>query len=431
MRLLGTQQIDPSGHLTIGGVDCVDLAREWGTPLYVMDEAAIRERCRAYRTEFETRYPHVEIHFAGKAFLCRGICRLIEEEGLHLDTASGGELFTALQAGFPASRIALHGNNKSAAELRMALDAGIKQIIVDNFHEIDLLAELTEGRDRPQEILLRAAPGIDPQTHRRISTGQVDSKFGFDVSSGAIMQAIRRVTRLPGLKLRGLHCHVGSQLLDTECHEASIALMVDLLAEMRRETGEDPAELNVGGGLGVPYLPNQTPPTIAEFAEAVCGALRAALKQAGLPEPLLALEPGRSLVAEAGCTLYEAGSRKEIPGLRTYVSVDGGLSDNPRPALYDARYNVIVANRAREPHDTVVTIAGKHCETDTLFPDVALADPQPGDILAVQCTGAYNFVMASNYNRFPRPAVVMVRGGETQLLVRRESYADLLARDTG
>lgn len=429
MRLLGTQKINDRGHLEIGGVDAVDLASEWGTPLYVMDEQAVRERCRAYLTEFRSRYEQVEVHYAGKAFLCKGICRLIEEEGLHLDTASGGELYTALEAGFPPNRIAFHGNNKSELELRMALDAGVKHIIVDNFLELDLLEGLTGGRDRRQEILLRAAPGIDPHTHRRISTGQVDSKFGFDTGSGAIIEAAHRARAIPGLGLKGLHCHVGSQLLDSDCHEASVSLMVDLLAEVKRETGEELPELNVGGGLGVPYLPNQAPPSIAAFAEALVGALRKALAEAGLKHPLLMLEPGRSLVAEAGVTLYRVGSRKEIPGLRTYVSVDGGLSDNPRPAMYDARYNVLVANRACEAHGTVVTISGKHCETDTLFPDVALADPAPGDILAVQCTGAYNYVMASNYNRLPRPAVVMVNQGQARLLVRRESLSDLVARD--
>jgi diaminopimelate decarboxylase len=311
----------------------------------------------------------------------------------------------------------------------MALDARVGHIIVDNFFEIDLLTELTANLTQPQDILLRVAPGIDPHTHRRISTGQVDTKFGFDVRSGAVMTAISRVQEISGLRLRGLHCHVGSQLLDTECHEDSIALMVDLLAQVKREFNLEFDELNIGGGLGVRYLESQQPPSLEEFADAVTGTLKRKLDEAGLQYPTLLQEPGRSLVAEAGTTLYTLGAMKRIPGVRTYVAVDGGLSDNPRPALYDARYEVIVANKADRTPETTVTVSGKHCETDVLFSDVTLADPQPGDLLAVQCTGAYNYVMASNYNRFRRPPVVLVRDGRVDLLVRRETYEDLVAQD--
>lgn len=429
MMLLGTQQVNSQGHLEIGGVDLTQLAAEYGTPLYVMDEAEIRRRCRDYLAAFRARYPKVEVSFASKAFICAGICKVVEQEGLHLDVASGGELFTALHGGFPAGRITLHGNNKAPEELKMALDARVGHIVVDNFYEIDLLTELTAGRKEPQPVLLRVAPGIDPHTHKRISTGQVDTKFGFDVGSGAALTAVSRVREIPGLQLRGLHCHVGSQLHDTECHEASTAIMVDLLAQVKSEFGVELEELNIGGGLGIRYLSSHQPPTLDEFADAVTGVLKRKLDEAGLAYPTLLQEPGRYLVGEAGTTLYTVGSVKEIPGVRTYISVDGGLSDNPRPALYEARYEAIVANKADQPHETVVTVAGKHCETDILFPNMSLADPRPGDLLAVQSTGAYNFVMASNYNRFRRPAVVLVNEGKTDLLVRRETFEDLIGRD--
>lgn len=429
MMLLGTQRVNSAGHLEIGGVDVTRLAAEFGTPLYVMDEATIRRKAREYLAAFRARYPKVEVSFAGKAFLCSGICKLIEQEGLRLDTASGGELFTALRAGFPADRISLHGNNKSVEELEMALEARVGHIVVDNFYEIDLLTELTKKLPAPQAVLLRVAPGIDPHTHRRISTGQVDTKFGFDIASGGAMTAISRVREIPNLDLKGIHCHVGSQLLDTECHEASVGIMVDLLAQVKQAFQVEFEELNIGGGLGIRYLSGHRPPSVEEFADAVTAVLCRKLDEAGLAYPTLLQEPGRYLVGEGGTTLYTVGSIKQIPGVRTYVSVDGGLSDNPRPALYEAKYEAIVANKADRPHERVVTVSGKHCETDLLFPDLALAPVEPGDILAVQSTGAYNYVMASNYNRFRRPAVVLVNNGEADLLVRRETLDDLISRD--
>jgi diaminopimelate decarboxylase len=429
MMLLGTQRVNAQGHLEIGGVDTLALAEEFGTPLYVMDEAALRRRCRDYRAAFEARWPKVEVAFAGKAFLCAGVCKVVEQEGLHLDVASGGELYTALHAGFPREQLTLHGNNKSLEELQMALDARVGTIVIDNFQEIGLLSELTHGRKEPQDVLLRVAPGIDPHTHKRISTGQVDTKFGFDIGSGAALAAVRQVLELPGLRFRGIHCHVGSQLLDTDCHEASVGIMADLLRDVKESAGIEADKLNVGGGLGIRYLRTHQPPALDAFADVITGVLKRKLAEAGLKQPALLLEPGRSLVGEAGTTLYTVGSIKRIPGVRTYVAVDGGLSDNPRPSLYEARYEVLSANKMCDPHETLVTVSGKHCETDLLFPDVSLADPRPGDLLAVLSTGAYNFSMASNYNRFRRPAVVLVNDGRADLLVRRESYDDLIARD--
>jgi len=427
--LLGTQRVTSNGHLEIGGVDVTRLAAEYGTPLYVMDEASIRQKAREYLAAFRARYPKVEVSFAGKAFLCAGLCKLVEQEGLRLDVASGGELFTALRGGFPVDRISLHGNNKTEEELRMALEARVGHIVIDNFLEIDRLTAMTQGLAQPQPVLVRLAPGIDPHTHRRISTGQVDTKFGFDIASGAAMTAISRVREIPGLELKGIHCHVGSQLLDTDCHEASVGIMADLLVQVKREFGVEFEELNIGGGLGIRYLESHQPPTVDEFADVVIGVLKRKLDEAGLAYPTLLQEPGRYLVGEAGTTLYTLGAVKHIPGVRDYVSVDGGLSDNPRPALYEAKYSVIVANKADRAHDHEYTVSGRHCETDLLFPDVKLPTVEPGDLLAVQSTGAYNYVMASNYNRFLRPPVVLVNDGTADLLVRRETYEDVVAQD--
>jgi diaminopimelate decarboxylase len=428
--LLGTQTINARGHLEIGGCDTVELAREFGTPLYVMDEATIRQNCREFLRAFAARYPAgVDVHYAGKAFLCLAMCRIIQEEGLSLDVASGGELHTALKAGFPPERIALHGNNKSFTELKMAVESGVGRIVVDNFLEFSLLEQLVEGRAEPISISIRVAPGIDPHTHRRIRTGQVDTKFGFNLTSGDAAAAVAQAERLPGLRLRGIHCHVGSQLLDSESHADAVAIMVDFLGHLRDEQGLELEELNLGGGLGIRYLREHEPPSLDAFAERVVGALMTQLSAAGLKTPRLLLEPGRFIVGEAGTTLYTVGAIKEVPGIRTYVAIDGGMSDNPRPQLYDARYECTLANHAARPTERVVTIAGKHCETDILIWDTQIAEPHPGDILAVLATGAYNYAMASNYNRFPRPAVVLVRDGAARVIVTRETFDDLIAHD--
>jgi diaminopimelate decarboxylase len=427
--LLGTQRVNGAGHLEIGGCDVTSLAAEFGTPLYVVDEATIRQNCRDYFRAFCDRYPKVELAYASKAFLCLAVCRVMQEEGLKLDVASGGELFTALQAGFPRERVVLHGNNKSADELRMALDAGIGRIVVDNLYELGLLQEMVAGRSEPVSVLVRATPGIDPHTHRRIRTGQVDTKFGLGIGTGHALDAVRRILDTPGLRLRGIHCHIGSQLHDAEAHTAAVDIMVDFLRSIRDATGVVVEELNIGGGLGIRYLSEHQPMTLDAFAEEVVGILRRKLDEAGLGTPVLQLEPGRFLVGEAGSTLYTIGAIKEVPGVRTYVAIDGGMSDNPRPQLYDAVYEAIVANKADRPADATVTIAGKHCETDILIWDARIATPEPGDLLAVQSTGAYNHAMASNYNRLPRPAVVFVRDGHADLVVRRETYADLLAHE--
>nr|CAA9223137.1 Diaminopimelate decarboxylase [uncultured Armatimonadetes bacterium] len=433
--LLGTQCVNDAGHLEIGGCDVVDLARRFGTPLYVVDEAFLRDNLRRYKQAFAERYPaETTVYYAAKAFLITAMVRVIDQEGLSLDVASGGELHTALAAGFPPERIILHGNYKSEGELRAALEAGVGRIVVDNFFELRRLNALAAETGRVQPVLIRVTPGIDPHTHRRIRTGQEDTKFGINISDGSALEAIGEALDFPNLNLLGIHCHIGSQLLDSKSHEDAIEVMVAFLAQIRETTGRALEELNIGGGLGVRYLPEHKPPTYEEFADTVCATLKRFLKQYDLEPPRLSQEPGRALVAETGTTLYTIGPTKRVnitedPGSRTYVSVDGGMSDNPRPQLYDAVYTAMVANRAGQPRDQVVTVAGKHCETDLMITDIALGDTDIGDILAVQSTGAYNHAMASNYNRFPRSTVVFVRDGEADVVYERETLDDLLRQD--
>jgi diaminopimelate decarboxylase len=433
--LLGTQRINEHGRLEIGGCDAVELAHRFGTPLYVMDEQAIREACRRYLRAFDDRYPRNVIHYAGKAFLCTAMARIAAQEGLGLDVASAGELHTALKARFPAERINLHGNNKSVQELALALASGVGHITLDNFLEIEMLAD--ELRSRPgstQAVLVRCAPGVDPETHRFIRTGQADTKFGFNIADGSAMRAVKAVLAEPQMRFRGIHFHVGSQLTEAESHVASIEAAVELMAAIRAETGAICDVLNIGGGLGVRYLEDAPTLTVEAFADAVTAALRDAVGRHGLPQPTLAQEPGRAIIGEAGTTLYTVGAIKKVPiqeapGTRTYASVDGGLSDNPRPQLYDARYQAVCASRASEPHDRPVTIAGKHCETDVLIWDAPCPELRTDDILAVQTTGAYNYAMASNYNRFPKPAVVLVNDGQADVIVRRETLDDVVRCD--
>jgi len=432
--LLGTQRVNALGHLEIGGCDAVDLAARFGTPLYVMDETLIRANCRRYRQAFESRYPDSVVAYAGKAFLSLAMCKIVAEEGLWLDVSSAGELYTALKAGFPPDRIVMHGNNKSLEELEMVLDHGIARTVVDNDYELSLLDELTRKRDKIAQVLIRATPGIDPHTHRRIRTGQADTKFGLNIQNGAALAAVRQALRCPRIALKGLHCHVGSQLLDTHAHHEAIHIMVNFIKEVLDTTGLVIEELNIGGGLGIRYLESHNPPTIDQFAEEITTTLHKTLSYRKLIPPRLFQEPGRSIVGEAGTTLYTIGTIKQVPikeepGTRTYVAIDGGMSDNPRPQLYDAKYEALVANKVTEPRTELVSIAGKHCETDILIWDIKIPPVQPGDILAVQCTGAYNYAMASNYNRFPRPATVLVKDGQAEVIIRRETYKDLIAQD--
>ncbi len=434
--LLGGQRVNAQGHLEIGGCDTLDLAREFGTPLYVMDEGVIRDNCRRYKAAFAARYPKNDISFASKAYLNMAICKVIASAGLSLDVASAGELYTAVKAGFPMHRVLLHGNNKSQAELEMALDCGVGCVVVDNLPELRQLAALAKAQGKSQKILIRVTPGIDPHTHRRIRTGQEDTKFGLSAASGAALDAVTEALgAAPHLQIIGLHCHIGSQLLDSHTHEQAIDIMVGFLRQVSDTTGWMPEVLDIGGGLGIRYTEEQHPPTYEEFADTVISALKAALDKYGVPEPTLWQEPGRTLVGEAGTTLYTVGVLKKVAvadapnGIRTYAAIDGGMSDNPRPQLYDAIYEVLNAGRAGEPKSQIVAVAGKHCETDILIQAAQTQPLETGDILAVQSTGAYNYAMASNYNRFTKPACVFVSGGHADLVSRRETLDDVVRLD--
>ncbi|MDI6871310.1 MAG: diaminopimelate decarboxylase [Bacillota bacterium] len=429
MRLRGTARINARNHLEIGGCDTVELARRFGTPLYVMDEALIRENCRAYREAFASEAGGMVL-YAAKTFLTTGMARLVDEEGLGLDVVSGGELYTALAAGFPSERIYFNGNNKSPAELEEALAARIGGVVVDNPSELALLSDLAARRGQRVAVLLRIAPGVQAHTHEYIQTGQADSKFGFPLVGGVALAGVKEALSASHLDLRGYHCHIGSQILALESYRAAVRAMLEFAAEARAATGYAPEVLDLGGGLGARYTADDDPPPIEELARTMRAAVAEEAAAHGLPCPTIFVEPGRSIVGEAGTTLYTVGAIKDIPGVRRYVAVDGGMTDNPRVALYQAVYEAIVANRAADAPSEVVSVAGKCCESgDMLLWDAALPPVERGDLLAVFTTGAYNYSMASNYNRLPRPAVVLVGGGRARLLVARETYADLIRLD--
>jgi diaminopimelate decarboxylase len=419
--------ITSEGHLSIGGCDLVELAEEHGTPLVVYDEGALRAMARAYREAFEAHHPGTEIVYASKAYFGQAMLRLAREEGLSVDVASGGELFAALHAGFPPERVHMHGNNKDAREIGEALDARIGTVIVDNLDEIALLAREAGARDRVQRVLVRVTPGVTPSTHSYISTGQVDSKFGFSIAGGPAEQAVAAVRASSSLSLEGLHCHIGSQLFDLSGYAAAAAIVADFAASVG---GDDLTTIDMGGGLGIAYTRDDRPPSVDAYAEAVTDAVRAEWGRVGLPAPRLMVEPGRSIVGRAGVTVYRVGGTKVIPGVRTYASVDGGMSDLLRPMLYGAVYEPLLANRADAEPTGTLRLVGKHCESgDVLVGEASLPPVGPGDLVCLPATGAYGVSMASNYNGVTRPAVVWVDGGAARVVTRRETYADLVARD--
>jgi diaminopimelate decarboxylase len=413
---LGTR-VNERGHLEIGGCDVVDLAAEHGTPAYVYAEEDIRARARAYVEAFAARTDDFEVIYASKALPVTAAYRLMAEEGLSVDVASGGELYLALKAGYDPQRIFMHGNNKSAAELKLAFDAGIGHLVLDSFAEIALAERLL---DRPQDVLIRVTPGIKPSTHSYIQTGQLDSKFGFGLEDGLASEAVRRVRATRNLRLVGIHAHIGSQIFELDPYVRTIELLADFIDFECRL-------LNVGGGLGIAYTADDEPASIDDYAEVKVRGVQRAFD----PVPRILVEPGRSLVGNAGVTAYRIGTIKEIPGVRTYVAVDGGMSDNLRPMLYGARYDAVIADRPGAPPAQEATIAGMHCESgDLLIRDVALPEPQVGDVLVTPATGAYGHAMANNYNGVPRPPVIFCKDGEARIVVRRETYEDLAARDT-
>jgi diaminopimelate decarboxylase len=430
MYLHGTSQINENGHLTIGGCDTTDLAATFGTPLYVLDEALVRQRCREYVDAFKASGLKFQVAYASKAFCVMAMCRIAEEEGMSLDVVSDGELYTALQAGFPAERIHFHGNNKTFEEIEMAIDAKIGCFVADNFIELDMLNAVAAEKGAKVKILLRITPGVEAHTHEYISTGQTDSKFGFDLGNGSAFRAIEHASKLSNLEILGVHSHIGSQIFEVEGFKMATDKVSNFAAKVRDELGIVFSVINLGGGFGIRYVEGDTPLPLAQYVKAITDAIKTNFANYHYPIPEIWVEPGRSIVGDAGTTLYTIGTTKEIPGVRKYVAVDGGMTDNPRPALYESQYEAVVANRANEPVEEVVSIAGKCCESgDMLIWDLEVPKVQSGDLLAVACTGAYNYAMASNYNRLRKPAVVFVQGGKADLAVKREGYEHLIGND--
>ncbi|WEV39497.1 diaminopimelate decarboxylase [Lactobacillus sp. ESL0680] len=422
--------VNSQGHLSIGGCDAIDLASDFGTPLYVYDVSLIRQQLQQFHKAFKQAGVKYAISYASKAFSIRAIDQVIAQEDGHLDVVSAGELMTAVQANFPMENVSFHGNNKSLAELQLALDNHVGTIIVDNFHELELLNKLLPEQKQSVNIMLRIAPGISAHTHRYIQTGQVDSKFGFDVQSGQAEQALQLVLQNPKLNLRGYHAHIGSQIMAVTGFTALVQKMVQLAAMWQEKYHYQPQVLNFGGGFGIKYTNQDQPLTPQEFVDSMVQTLRKEIAQTNLTLPEVWIEPGRSIVGEAGYSLYTIGARKNIPGIRTYVSVDGGMGDNIRPALYQADYQAVLAANPQARSVETVTIAGRYCESgDILAKDQQLPLSAPGDILAILATGAYGYSMASNYNRVGRPAVVFAENGHAKLVVKRETLADLTRLD--
>lgn len=430
MQLRGNMRINTAGHLEIGGCDTVDLARDFGTPLYVLDEALVRSQCRKYRENLAAVYPDSMVIYASKALMTMAVCRIIEEEGLGLDVVSGGELYTAYKAGFPMGKIFFHGNNKSPEELRMALEYGVGIIVVDNLYELENLNALALQKGKKASVLFRLTPGVEAHTHSYTQTGQQDSKFGLGIKDGVAHQVISHALTLPGIEVKGVHCHIGSQIFDIAPYKLAVKVMFDFLEDLRRLNGFEAEILDMGGGLGIVYHEGDQPASVDSCVNLIGSAVKEEANNRHYPFPKLVLEPGRSLVGEAGTTLYTVGSIKELPGIRCYLAVNGGMADNPRVALYQAEYEGLIANKADLEPEKLVTVTGKCCESgDMLIWDIHLAQPQSGDILAVFSTGAYNYSMASNYNRLPRPAMVSVINGQADLIVARETYQDLISLD--
>ncbi|MHC5373627.1 diaminopimelate decarboxylase [Enterococcus sp. LJL120] len=427
--LFGTAKFNQDNHLEIGGVDTTELVKEYGSPLFVYDVAHIRQMARGFKQTFEEMKLKNKVIYASKAFSCLAIYDLLKEESLSCDVVSGGELFTALKGGFPASEIEFHGNNKTAVELREAVAAGIGTIIIDNFYEIELLSSILHEAGKKQKVLFRVSPGIEAETHEYILTGQEDSKFGFDVASGQAEQALLMLLNDNAFEVAGVHCHIGSQIFDTTGFSLAADKMIELLAAWAKAYHFEAKILNVGGGFGIRYTSSDDPLPPAEFVKIIAAKIQEHWKKISYPLPEIQIEPGRSIVAEAGTTLYTVGSQKEIPGIRNYVSVDGGMGDNIRPALYEAEYDAHLANRAGDNPEKI-RLVGKYCESgDILIRNIEMPRLVPGDLVALTSTGAYGYSMASNYNRNLKPAVVFVENGAATLVVRRETYEDLIALD--
>ncbi len=423
--------INERGHLTIGSYDTVELAKKFGTPLYVFDENEIRRNCRDFVKSMDDYYDgNGMVLYASKAFCCKEMCRICAKENMGLDVVSGGELFTALSVDFPTEKIYFHGNNKTYDELALAVEHNVGRIVVDNIYELEMLNEIAQNQGKTVSILMRIKPGIDAHTHEFIKTGQIDSKFGFALETGEALNAVEKAISLPNIELVGLHCHIGSQIFDLDPFELAARVMLELFQTVKEKTGVELSELNLGGGFGIKYQKTDRPRPFSDYMRKVSAAVKEYCAELGLKIPFILIEPGRSIVGAAGLTLYTVGAVKKIPDVRTFVSVDGGMGDNPRYVLYQSRYEILCANRASEAREMTATVAGKCCESGDLIQEWTHIQPvTPGDILAVLSTGAYNYSMASNYNRIPRPPVVMVRDGAARLVVNRETYENITQND--
>mgnify|MGYP000850250051 CR=1 FL=1 len=430
MRFRDTLKINTLGHLEIGGVDCIDLVNQYGTPLYAMDEQYIRNVCKSYNTVLKD-YPDSLVCFASKALSTKAIYKIIESENMGTDVVSGGELFTAASAGFPMDRVYFHGNNKSYEELVMAVNFGVHCIVVDNYNDIETLNKISLENDGKRiKCLVRVNPGVDAHTHHYIQTSLPDSKFGFSISNGSAFEAVKAVIENNHLEFLGIHCHIGSQIFDTKPFIVAIDKMTDFATDIYNKLNTPVKELNMGGGYGIHYTEEDSPLPFEEYMSSAVEAVKKAVKSKNIPAPKLIFEPGRSIVGEAGVTLYKIGSIKEIQGLKKYIAIDGGMFDNPRYALYQAKYSCILANKALENPEETVTVAGKCCESgDIIIENAKLPKAKTGDILAVFSTGAYNYSMASNYNRNLVPPMVLVNDGKTDYIIKPQTYEDLVSRD--
>lgn len=423
--------VNEEGNLTISGVDTVSLAKNYNTPLYVMDDSLIRENCRSFKNSIDRYYGGKGlVCFASKAFCCKEMCRIIHDEHLGLDVVSSGELYTAINTNFPTDKICFHGNNKTDDELTLAISYGVGRIVVDNFDELSRLERLCAKLHKKASVMFRVKPGIEAHTHSAIKTGQIDSKFGFALETGEAMEAVKTAISMENINLTGLHCHIGSQIFEIHPFQDAAKVMLEFIAKIEKEFSYKISDLNLGGGFGIKYVEDDDPVPYEMYMEKVSETVKATCIALGIEQPFIIIEPGRSIVGPAGLTLYTVGSVKEIPGVRTYVAIDGGMTDNPRYALYESEYEAVIANKANLERDNVVTIAGKCCESgDLIGKDMQLQKAESGDIIAVLATGAYNYSMASNYNRIPKPAVAMVSGGTSKLIVKREKLDDLIRND--
>ena len=424
-------RVNSKGHLEIGGCDCVDIVNQYGTPVYVLDEGFIRNNCRIYKNAMDKFYPsNGMVLYASKAFCTMAMCKIVDQEGLGLDVVSGGELFTAIKAGFPMEKVYFHGNNKTLEEIELAIDHNIRRIVVDNKEELHTIDALASMKGKVVNISFRIKPGIDAHTHDFVQTGQIDSKFGVALENGEALEIVSIASKLKNVHVAGIHCHIGSQIFDLAPFELAAKVMLNFIAEIKGKLGLEIEELNLGGGYGIKYMPQHDPIEYDHYIESVSKLVKSICEDKRIKLPFIVMEPGRSIVASAGITLYKIGAVKDIQNVRKYISVDGGMADNPRYALYQSEYDAALANRPEAIRTEKVTIAGKCCESgDLLIKDIMMPEVKVGEILAVFATGAYNYSMSSNYNRIPRPPVVLVKNGQSRLIVKREDLNDIIRND--